>query len=31
LWQLIGGTTGYYLVVEMDATNNTTVGQITLA
>ena len=31
LWQLVGGTTGYYLVVEMDATNNTTVGQITLA
>ena len=31
LWQLIGGTTGYYLVVEMDASNNTTVGQITLA
>lgn len=31
LWQLIGGTTGYYLVVEMDETNNTTVGQITLA
>lgn len=31
LWQLNGGTTGYYLVVEMDATNNTTVGQITLA
>ena len=31
LWQLIGGATGYYLVVEMDETNNTTVGQITLA
>lgn len=31
LWHLYGGTTGYYLVIEMDATNNTTVGQITLA
>ena len=31
LWQLVGKTEGYYLAVEMDGANNTTLGQITVA